>query len=89
MALRILNDYIPESNFTNANGSPGYQANVPLPVNTDEILVKFDHQLNDAHRLSPPPTLQTGEIRPSFRVAATFLGRHKISNGGRFQREFE
>ncbi|MDI1240491.1 MAG: carboxypeptidase regulatory-like domain-containing protein, partial [bacterium] len=52
VALRIINDYIPESNFTNANGSPGYQANVPLPVNTDEILVKLDHQLNEAHRLS-------------------------------------
>ncbi len=52
VAVRILNDYIPQSNFTNANGSPGYQANVPLPVNTDEILVKIDHQLNVPHRLS-------------------------------------
>ncbi len=52
VALRILNDYIPQSNFTNANGSPGYQANVPLPVNTDEVLVKLDHQLNGPHRLS-------------------------------------
>lgn len=52
VALRILNDYIPQSNFTNANGSPGYQANVPLPVRTDEVLVKLDHQLNEPHRLS-------------------------------------
>ncbi len=52
VALRILNTYIPQSNFTNANGSPGYQANVPLPVSTNEILLKFDHQLNEPHRLS-------------------------------------
>lgn len=52
VALRILNEFIPQSNFTNANGSPGYQGNVPLPVATDEILVKVDHQLNEPHRLS-------------------------------------
>ncbi len=52
VALRILNDYIPRSNFTNVNGSLGYQANVPLLVNTDEILLKLDHQLNEPHRLS-------------------------------------
>jgi hypothetical protein len=52
VALRILNEYIPRSNFTNANGSLGYQANVPLPLQTDEILVKVDHQLNEPHRLS-------------------------------------
>jgi outer membrane receptor protein involved in Fe transport len=52
VALKILNDFIPASNVTNINGSPGYQGNVPLPVNTDEFLLKFDHQLNEPHRLS-------------------------------------
>lgn len=52
VALKILNDYIPRSNVTNPNGSPGYQGNVPLPVTTDEILAKLDHQLNEPHRLS-------------------------------------
>jgi Carboxypeptidase regulatory-like domain len=52
VALKILTDYIPLSNVTNINGSPGYQGNVPLPVKTDEFLVKLDHQLNEPHRLS-------------------------------------
>jgi hypothetical protein len=52
VALKILNDYIPLSNTTNINGSPGWQGNVPLPFNTDEFLAKVDHQLTQAHRLS-------------------------------------
>lgn len=52
VALKILNTYIPVSNSTNPNGTPGWQGNVPLPTNTDEFLIKFDHQLNDPHRLS-------------------------------------
>ncbi len=51
VALRILQS-IPVSNATNPNGSPGWQGNVPLPTNTDEFLVKIDHQLNEPHRLS-------------------------------------
>lgn len=52
VALKILNDFIPVSNSTNPNGTPGWQGNVPLPTNTDEFLVKIDHQLNEPHRLS-------------------------------------
>jgi hypothetical protein len=52
VALRIINEFLPISNATNINGSPGYQGNVPLQVNTDEFLIKVDHQLNEPHRLS-------------------------------------
>lgn len=52
VALKILNDYIPVSNSVNPNGTPGWQGNVPLPTDTNEYLVKLDHQLNDPHRLS-------------------------------------
>ncbi len=52
VALKIINDYLPESNFTNPNGSPGFQGNVPLPTDTNEVLIKLDHQLNEPHRLS-------------------------------------
>lgn len=52
VALRILNESVPVSNVTNPNGTPGWQGNVPLPTSTDEFLIKFDHQLNDPHRLS-------------------------------------
>ena len=52
VALKILTDYIPLANSVNPNGTPGWQGNVPLPTNTDEFLVKVDHQLNDPHRLS-------------------------------------
>lgn len=52
VALKILNDFIPVSNSTNPNGTPGWQGNVPLPTSTDEFLVKLDHQLNEPHRLS-------------------------------------
>jgi hypothetical protein len=52
VALRILNSSVPLSNSTNPNGTPGWQGNVPLPTQTDEYLVKLDHQLTQAHRLS-------------------------------------
>ena len=52
VALKIINDYIPRSNITLANGRAGWQGNVPNPFNSDEFLVKVDHQLNDPHRLS-------------------------------------
>jgi len=51
VALKLL-ERVPLSNATNINGSPGFQGNVPLPVNTDEYLIKIDHQLTNAHRLS-------------------------------------
>ncbi len=51
VALRILAS-IPESNATNPNGTPSWQGNVPLPTNTDEFLVKVDHQINEPQRLT-------------------------------------
>ncbi len=52
VALKIINDYIPRSNFTLPNGRAGWQGNVPIPYDSDEFLVKVDHQLNEPHRLS-------------------------------------
>jgi hypothetical protein len=52
VALKILTDFIPLANSVNPNGTPGWQGNVPLPTNTNEYLVKIDHQLTEAHRLS-------------------------------------
>jgi carboxypeptidase family protein len=48
VAMKIINDFIPASN------APGgrWQGNVPSPFNSDEVLAKVDHQLNDAHRLT-------------------------------------
>ncbi len=48
VAARILKDYIPLSNV------PGniWQGYVASPYNTDEALLKLDHQLSAAHRLS-------------------------------------
>lgn len=52
VALKIINDYIPRSNFTLPNGRAGWQGNVPTPYDSDEFLIKVDHQLNEPHRLS-------------------------------------
>ena len=48
VAMKIINTYIPLANV------PGniWQGYVPSPYDTDEILLKIDHQLNTAHRLS-------------------------------------
>lgn len=48
VAMKIINGYIPESNV--AGGI--WQGYVESPFNTDEILVKLEHQLGAAHRLS-------------------------------------
>lgn len=48
VALKILNDYIPAANLPNNR----WQGNVPLPYNTNEYLIKIDHQINEPHRLS-------------------------------------
>jgi hypothetical protein len=48
VAARILNQYIPSANLP-GNGWQGY---VPNPYNTDEVLVKIDHQLNANQRLT-------------------------------------
>lgn len=56
VAMKIINTYIPIANV------PGniWQGYVPSPYNTDEILVKIDHQLNAAHRLSGSYFMTTG-----------------------------
>ena len=48
VALKIINDYIPKANLPNNR----WQGNVPLPYNTNEYLIKIDHQINEPHRLS-------------------------------------
>ena len=48
VALKIINTYIP---LANLDGNK-WQGNVALPYNTNEYLVKIDHQINEPHRLS-------------------------------------
>jgi hypothetical protein len=48
VAMRIIKDYIPESNVAGSI----WQGFVPSPYDSDEVLAKIDHQLNSAHRLS-------------------------------------
>jgi hypothetical protein len=57
VSMKIVNDYLPLANV------PGgiWQGYVESPFNTDEFLVKLDHQLNDAHRLSGSYFFTTGE----------------------------
>jgi hypothetical protein len=53
VAAKIVSDYIPLPNVTvPGRGLVGWQGNVPNPYNTDEFLVKLDHQLNEPHRLT-------------------------------------
>jgi Carboxypeptidase regulatory-like domain len=56
VAMKIINTYIPQSNV------PGniWQGFVPSPYDTDEILLKVDHQLNAAHRLGGSYFLTSG-----------------------------
>jgi hypothetical protein len=48
VAVKILNEYIPLPNLS-GNGWQGY---IPNPYNTDEVLVKVDHAINDSQRLT-------------------------------------
>jgi hypothetical protein len=57
VSMKIVNDYLPLANV--AGGI--WQGYVESPFNTDEFLVKLDHQLNDAHRLSGSYFFTTGE----------------------------
>ncbi|MCU0251456.1 MAG: carboxypeptidase regulatory-like domain-containing protein [Vicinamibacterales bacterium] len=57
VAMRIISDYIPLSNV--AGGI--WQGYVESPFNTDEVLFKIDHQLNQAHRLSGSYFFTKGE----------------------------
>jgi hypothetical protein len=56
VAMKILNDYIPESNV------PGniWQGYVESPYDSNEALVKLDHQVNAAHRLTGAYFYTTG-----------------------------
>jgi hypothetical protein len=48
VAMKIINDYIPQANV------PGniWQGFLPSPYDSDEMLLKVDHQMNAAHRFS-------------------------------------
>lgn len=48
VALKIINTYIPLSNVAGSK----WQGNIPSPFDTNEFLVKLDHQMNAAHRLT-------------------------------------
>ncbi|HYT65309.1 MAG TPA: carboxypeptidase regulatory-like domain-containing protein [Vicinamibacterales bacterium] len=56
VAVKIINTYIPTANV------PGniWQGYVPSPYDTDEGLLKIDHQINAAHRFSGNYFLTTG-----------------------------
>lgn len=57
VAMKILGGYIPTANV------PGdiWQGYIPSPYDTDEFLIKLDHQLNGAHRLSGSYFITQGE----------------------------
>jgi hypothetical protein len=48
VAKKIIDTYIPLPNLPNG----AYEVTVPHPRDTDEVLVKADHNVNEAHRLS-------------------------------------
>lgn len=53
VAAKIVNDYIPLPNVVvPGRGLVGWQGNVANPFNTNEFLIKLDHQLNEPHRLT-------------------------------------
>ena len=55
--MKIVKDYLPLANVSGGI----WQGYVESPFNTDEFLVKLDHQLNDAHRLSGSYFFTKGE----------------------------
>ena len=57
VSMKIVNDYLPLANVSGGI----WQGYVESPFNTDEFLVKLDHQLNDAHRLSGSYFFTKGE----------------------------
>jgi hypothetical protein len=63
VAQNILNKYIPDANLANN----GWQGSVPNPYNTDEFMIKVDHQLNDRQRLTGSyyMTQGTNTIQPA------------------------
>jgi hypothetical protein len=63
VAAKILSGYVPSANVSGS----GWQGYVPNPYNTDEVLVKVDHLLNDRHRLTGSyyETAGTNTIQPA------------------------
>ena len=59
-----------------------WQGYVPSPYDSDEVLVKIDHQINDAHRLSGNYFLTTGYQHGARRAPATCRGPASSSTGG-------
>ena len=57
VSMKIVNDYLPLANVSGGI----WQGYVESPFNTDEFLIKLDHQLNDAHRLSGSYFFTMGE----------------------------
>jgi len=56
VAKRIIDTYIPLPNLASGR----YEVQMPHPRNTDEVMVKLDHNLNDAHRLTGSVFLTKG-----------------------------
>src|SRR5437867_4977465 len=48
VAAKIISTYIPLSNVTGSK----WQGNIPSPFDSNDFLVKLDHQLSTAHRLT-------------------------------------
>jgi len=48
VAVRIVNNFIPLANVAGSR----WQGNIPSPFNSNDYLLKLDHQLNAAHRLT-------------------------------------
>jgi Carboxypeptidase regulatory-like domain/TonB dependent receptor len=48
VAAKIINTYVPASNVAGNI----WQGTLPSPFNSDEVLAKIDHQLNNNHRLT-------------------------------------
>jgi hypothetical protein len=48
VAVKIINTYIPPANVAGSK----WQGNIPSPFNSDDFLVKLDHQLTAQHRLT-------------------------------------
>jgi len=48
VATKIISTYIPAANITGSK----WQGNIPSPFDSNDFLVKLDHQLNTAHRLT-------------------------------------
>ena len=57
VAKKILDTYIPFPNLL-ANGA--FEAQIPHPKDTDEVLFKLDHNINQAHRLTGSLFYTTG-----------------------------